>query len=95
MRNSCILVLLVAFSIASTARGETNGFTPPPIEIPEGYTLEIAAAPPLVKYPMLACFDDRGRLFIAESDGQNPTSKEEILQNPSRFIRLLEDTDDD
>ena len=95
MRNSCILVLLVAFSFASTARGETNGFTPPPIEIPEGYTLEIAAAPPLVKYPMLACFDDRGRLFIAESDGQNPTSKEEILQNPSRFIRLLEDTDDD
>ncbi len=66
----------------------------PPLSVPAGFTVEIAARPPLVEHPMLACFDDRGRLFIAESDGQN-LKKEELLKQRPRFVRLLEDTDGD
>ena len=72
----------------------TEDFVPPPISIPEGFELEIVAAPPLVKHPMLAAFDDRGRLFVAETDGQN-LRKDELLAQKPRFIRMLEDTNDD
>ncbi|HJN67636.1 MAG TPA: hypothetical protein QF761_15615, partial [Pirellulales bacterium] len=73
---------------------EVLPFTPPAIDIPDGFTLEIVAGPPLVKHPMLAAFDDRGRLFVAETDGVN-LRKEELLESRSRFIRMLEDTDSD
>ena len=73
---------------------ETTDFTPPPIEIPEDFTLELVAGPPLVKHPMLAAFDDRGRLFVAETDGVN-LRKEDLLKSRGRFIRMLEDTDED
>ena len=69
-------------------------FQPPALSVPPGFEIELVAAPPLVNYPMLADLDDRGRLFIAESDGQN-LDKEGLLRERSRFIRLLEDTDGD
>jgi hypothetical protein len=36
-------------------------------QLPEGFTIERAAGPPQVELPMFAAFDDRGRLFVAES----------------------------
>ena len=73
---------------------EIEGFQPPPIEIPKGFELEVVAGPPLVKHPMLAAFDDRGRLFVAETDGQN-LRKDDLMEQKPRFIRMLEDTDND
>ncbi|MDA7500182.1 HEAT repeat domain-containing protein [bacterium] len=70
-------------------------FEPPIIEVASGFEIELVAAPPLVGYPMMACFDDRGRLYVAESDGQNLTTKEEYLTQRPRFVRRLEDTDGD
>jgi len=69
-------------------------FTPPLIRVPSGYVVELVAGPPLVKYPMMACLDERGRLFIAESDGQN-LGKDALLKQQPRFVRMLEDTDGD
>ena len=69
-------------------------FTPPPIQVPPGYTVELVAGAPLVKYPLMAAFDDRGRLFIAESDGQN-LGKDLLLKHKPRFVRMLEDVDSD
>ena len=43
---------------------------------------------------MLACFDERGRLFVAASDGQN-LKKDGLLAQRPRFVRLLEDVDGD
>lgn len=64
------------------------------ISVPDGFTIERVAGPPLVGHPMLANFDDRGRLFIAESAGKNlrPAALETELPN---FVRMLEDTDGD
>lgn len=81
-------------SEASTPHQPAPAFVRPPIDVPKGFTIEVAAAPPLVRYPMLACFDDRGRLFIAESDGQN-LEHDELERQRSRFVRMLEDLDGD
>lgn len=64
------------------------------IRVPDGFTIERVAGPPLVGHPMLANFDEHGRLFIAESAGKNlrPAELETELPN---FVRMLEDTDDD
>ncbi|MEX0729053.1 MAG: PVC-type heme-binding CxxCH protein [Planctomycetaceae bacterium] len=62
--------------------------------VPEGFTIERVAGYPLVEHPMLANFDDRGRLFIAESAGKNLPAAELLTEFPN-FIRMLEDTDGD
>jgi putative membrane-bound dehydrogenase-like protein len=67
---------------------------PLPITVPPGFTVEKIAGTPLTDHPMMACFDDRGRLYIAEAAGQNLKS-DELLKNPVNSIRLLEDTDGD
>ncbi len=69
-------------------------FTPPSMTLPDGYIAEVAAAPPLVERPMMAAFDEYGRLFVAESSGVNLNDKELDKQKP-HSIKLLEDTDND
>lgn len=65
-----------------------------PFRLPEGYIAERVAESPMVAYPMFACFDDRGRLYVAGSSGHNSTSHA-LLADPPDVIRRLEDTDGD
>ncbi|MEO1996515.1 MAG: PVC-type heme-binding CxxCH protein [Planctomycetaceae bacterium] len=88
-----VLTLFLVFR-ACSAFGEEAKFSPPRLQVPDGFVVELAAAPPLVKYPMMGCLDERGRLFIAESHGQN-LDKAGLLKAKHRFIRMLEDTDGD
>ncbi len=88
---SCLIITTTTFAeekISSTK------FTPAKIKVPEGFTVELAAAPPLVGFPMMGCFDDQGHLYLAESAGENIPAKglEEKLPN---CIRMLTDTDGD
>lgn len=69
-------------------------FSPPPFEVPPGFTVEVAAAPPLVKHPIMAGFDDKGRLYVAESAGLNLPKVDLEKQLPNGILRL-EDTDGD
>jgi putative membrane-bound dehydrogenase-like protein len=62
-----------------------------PFRVPEGFVAERVAGPPLVEFPMFACFDERGRLFVADSLGVNPKG-EQLGAKPAHIIRLLEDT---
>ncbi|HEY2840907.1 MAG TPA: PVC-type heme-binding CxxCH protein, partial [Pirellulales bacterium] len=69
-------------------------FAPPPLTVPAGFSVELVAGPPLVAHPMLASFDDRGRMFVAESVGVN--SRGAVLaENPPHEIRVLEDVNGD
>ena len=72
-----------------------EGFQVPPMQVAPGFEVTVSAAPPLVRYPMMACFDPDGRLYIAESDGRNLTTKGEIEKALPRFVRRLVDTDGD
>ncbi len=59
-----------------------------------GITVTPAMAPGLVKYPVMATLDDRGRLFVAENAGAN-LDKEGLLRDRPGSIRMLEDTNGD
>src|SRR5262245_49754485 len=69
----------------------------PPFQVPPGFVAEHVAGPPLIERPMMAGFDERGRLFVCDSSGFNLLKgKSDILLNdPPHAIRLLEDTDGD
>ena len=62
-----VLVFVVA-SVATlhAAEVQLNGYT---FRIPDGYTVELVAKPPLVTYPICADFDEQGRLYVAEASG--------------------------
>lgn len=87
-----LLILLAACGFALAA--DDAPFKPAAIKVPDGYTVEDAAAPPLVRHPVMAGFDYRGRLFVAEPDGNNLKRADLEKQLPGE-VRMLEDTDGD
>ncbi len=89
-----IMILMILSSSVASANDKDAVFKAPPLKVPDGYTVELAAGPPLVKHPVMACFDERGRLFVAETVGKNLKRAELEKQLPN-FIRMLEDTDGD
>jgi putative membrane-bound dehydrogenase-like protein len=91
---ACLALAAVSVAMPTGING-AEPFVPPPMSVPDGFEVSIAAAPPLVGYPMMACLDDRGRLYIAESDGRNLTTKAEIEKELPRFVRRLVDVDGD
>jgi putative membrane-bound dehydrogenase-like protein len=68
--------------------------TLPKHDLLEGYTLEVAAASPLVTHPIMGCLDDKGRLFIGDATGVN-WNKKQLEENPPNRVLMLEDTDKD
>ena len=87
------IVIVLAGAFAPCPAGD-EPFAPPPIQVPEGYSVELAAGPPLVRHPIMAGFDDRGRLFVAETAGLN-LKREELEEQLPGFITMLEDSDGD
>ena len=66
----------------------------PKADLPDGYTLSVAAAAPLVLHPIMGCLDDQGRLFIGDGTGVN-WNKAQLEANPPNRVLMLEDTDND
>jgi putative membrane-bound dehydrogenase-like protein len=62
--------------------------------VPDGFVLERVAGPPLVDRPIVADFDELGRLYVADSSGSNENVKKQEVERPHRIVRL-EDTDGD
>lgn len=69
-------------------------FNSPGFRVPDGYTVELVAGPPLVNHPIMAGLDDRGRLFVSETAGMNLRNRELDEQLPN-YMTMLEDTDGD
>ncbi|HEV3343724.1 MAG TPA: hypothetical protein VG125_25350 [Pirellulales bacterium] len=63
-------------------------------QLPDGFTVEQIAGPPLVRYPLFVSFDDRGRMYVAEGTGTNLPGAE-LAAEPLGRILLLEDKDAD
>lgn len=87
------LLLATVFMLNCCSRNSNT--LPFPIEIPDGFTVEIAAGPDLVDYPMFATVDETGRLFVFESIGNVYEKTEEALRDPQFRINLLEDLNGD
>ena len=92
---SCValhLILVTGFStVINAGEVKLNGRT---FTIPDGFTIERIAGPPLVDRPITAAFDDEGRLYVADSSGSNDNVKKQLAEKPHRIVRL-EDTDGD
>ena len=52
-------------------RAETAQSSPPEMTVPPGFEVELVAGPPLVDRPIVADFDEQGRLYVADSSGSN------------------------
>ena len=64
-----LTLALIASAPAATRGGDPAGAAR--FQVPEGFVVGKVASRPLVRYPLFACFDDRGRLFVAEGTGTN------------------------
>src|SRR5580658_10214171 len=62
--------------------------------LPDGFTIELVAGPPLVNRPITGAFDEQGRLYVADSSGSNDPVQKQLAERPHRILRL-EDTDGD
>ncbi|WP_028666326.1 PVC-type heme-binding CxxCH protein [Runella zeae] len=95
---SCLAGIFTVFSGAApqpadtpkTAAQKLAEFT-----VPDGYTVEVAAGPDLVDYPMFSMIDETGRMFVFESIGHVYKKTQDALDNPQFRINLLTDTNDD
>lgn len=94
VRLAIVLCTAMLAPLAGSASARTPEQTLPTLRVPEGFTVELAAEAPLVSHPIMAGFDDAGRLYVADNAGLNLTADELLEQRPNR-IRRLEDTDGD
>jgi putative membrane-bound dehydrogenase-like protein len=79
---------LTGGAVAPPARTRTvqlNGHT---FTLPAGFEIEVAARAPLVKRPIVADFDEEGRLYVADSSGSNEPVAEQLRKKPHRIVRL-------
>jgi len=93
----CLPLYGVSIAAAEDATPTTNASTATglaAITVPEGFEVTLAAGQPLIERPMLAAFDDQGRLYVCDSAGVNLRGPE-LAKNPPHTIRVLEDTNGD
>ncbi len=88
---ACVLPLYSAHSAEPDAASKP---APGGFRVPAGWVVEKVADESLIKYPLFACFDDRGRLYVAEGTGKNLDGPE-IEPLKLAKISMLEDTDGD
>src|SRR5262245_1345907 len=89
----CLAALgLAALPGAPAAKTHTVKLNGQVFTLPEGFTVELVARPPLVDRPIVVDLDDEGRLFVADSSGSNEKVEVQLRKKPHRIVRL-EDTD--
>jgi glucose/arabinose dehydrogenase len=86
---AALLLLFVIPRAQEGVRPSGQMFTVPP-----GFEVERVAGPPLVDRPIVADFDDEGRLYVADSSGSNDRVEKQLADRPHRIVRL-EDTNGD
>ena len=86
-----VAAALCADEPAARREVQLNGHT---FTLPVGFEIELVAGPDLVPRPITADFDERGRLYVADSSGSNDPVQKQLDAKPHRIVRL-EDVDGD
>ena len=81
--SSAVLIVSLAFSDHRPATSTDQVLT-----VPAGFEVERVAGPPLVNRPIVADFDDEGRLYVADSSGSNDKVEKQLADKPHRIVRL-------
>jgi len=66
-----VAAVLSGWLVCGPAAAATFRFGDVAITVPEGFTVERAAAPPLVERPVSLACDDDGALYASDSSGSN------------------------
>ncbi|MDB5732443.1 MAG: hypothetical protein JWQ03_2338 [Variovorax sp.] len=92
-RSIGLIFLACALASGGALAGTTtlNGRT---FTLPDGFTIEQVAGPPLVDRPVTMDFDEAGRLYVADSSGTSAKSVDQLKEKPHRILRLA-DSDGD
>jgi putative membrane-bound dehydrogenase-like protein len=96
-RYTVLAAGLVAVILASLVFWYARARSTPPdqtLTVPAGFEVERVAGPPLVNRPIVADFDEEGRLYVADSSGSNDKVEKQLAEKPHRIVRL-EDTNRD
>ena len=91
----------IAFSLTSLLFVAPSFAAEPPLDpsakklvAAEGWQVECVAGPDLVAHPLMADFDDRGRLYVAASCGENLPREELEKRLPNFVVRLVDEDGD-
>ena len=79
------MLTLVLALVPPTHVVELNGHR---FTLPVGFTVELAADPALIKFPVAAAFDAAGNLFVTEASGTNDPPAKQNRDLPHRLWRL-------
>lgn len=83
--------LFVGFSLAAIFYFSADSQPlPKHVTVPDGFTIELVAGPPLVERPITADFDEEGRLYVAESSGSNEPVEVQLEKRPHEILRLTD-----
>ena len=85
---SAAILASLAFSYARGPTLPDQGVTDQVLTVPPGFEVERVAGPPLVDRPIVADFDDEGRLYVADSSGSNDKVEKQLADKPHRIVRL-------
>jgi len=98
-RTCCLLLVMGACGVFAQEPKTSNAPFLKPAEavaamsIPEGFNVSIFAAEPDIGEPIAFCFDDRGRMWVAEN--LNYRTRRNHTNDQVSRIQILEDTDGD
>ena len=85
---SFALVLLTAAITRVPAATQAGGAEAGQMTVPDGFEVQLVAGPPLVERPIVADFDERGRLYVADSSGSNDKTDVQVVERPHRIVQL-------
>jgi len=85
------VALVLLLGVASYAPGadthqvKLNGHT---FTLPNDFTIELAAGADMAPRPIVAAFDEKGRLYVCDSSGSNEKTAIQVTTKPHRIVRL-------
>lgn len=88
MSKTISLPLMIAMTLSRWSLAgqiQLNGRT---FTLPDGFTIEQVAGPPLVNRPIVADFDEQGRLYVDDSSGSGDPVQKQLAEKPHRVVRL-------
>ncbi len=93
-RQLCFLAVILPAITPSSARAGDFKFGSLTLTVPEDYTVEQVAAPPLVDRPVNMAFDESGALYVTDSSGANERPVQQLKNPTHRILRLVDKNGD-
>jgi len=89
-----MVIVLLSLVFSDAQERPAPAAADPVLTVPDGFEIERVAGPPLVNRPIVADFDEQGRLYVADSSGSNDKTDQQVVTRPHRIVRLVDTNGD-